>query len=272
MTVHSPSTRTTSANMATDFFNRATGRTGPLPDGMPFSKIFSLGHIDPRIQAHLQKVYLTLTACVLVAAAGVYTDITLRIGGVLTGLVAFASLMAVLLMAPTKQNEGKRYGALAAFAFCQGVSIGPLVDLAIAVNPSILLLATLATSTVFASFSAAALLTPRRSYLFLGGWLSSAIMGMLAMRLGGWLLGLGRFAFEVELVLGLVVFSGYIIFDTQVIVERCGAGDFDNIKHAVDLFTDLVAVFVRVLIILIRNSEKRDDEDRRRRRGRGRDD
>jgi hypothetical protein len=39
-----------------DFINRATGRTGPLPDGVPFSKIFSLGHIDSRIQKHLQKV------------------------------------------------------------------------------------------------------------------------------------------------------------------------------------------------------------------------
>jgi hypothetical protein len=37
-----------------------------------------------------------------------------------------------------------------------------------AYNPSLVLLATLATATVFASFSAAALMTPRRSYLFLG--------------------------------------------------------------------------------------------------------
>lgn len=39
-----------------DFINRATGRTGPLPDGMPFAKIFDLGHIDTRIQKHLQRV------------------------------------------------------------------------------------------------------------------------------------------------------------------------------------------------------------------------
>jgi hypothetical protein len=47
-------------------------------------------------------------------------------------------------------------------------------------------------------------------------WLSSAVMGMLALRLGGWMLGMQRMAFEVELLGGLVVFAAYIIFDTQV--------------------------------------------------------
>lgn len=56
----------------------------------------------------------------------------------------------------------------------------------------------------------------------------------------------------------------------QVIVERCGAGDFDFVKHSVDLFLDFVAVFARVLIILLRSAEKR-DEDERRRRNRRRD-
>ena len=45
-----------------DFINRATGRTGPLPDGMPFNKIFDLGHIDARIQKHLQRVRVAAAA------------------------------------------------------------------------------------------------------------------------------------------------------------------------------------------------------------------
>ncbi|KAI8475013.1 MAG: inhibitor of apoptosis-promoting Bax1-domain-containing protein [Monoraphidium minutum] len=256
--------------MATDFINRATGRTGPLPDGMPFSKIFDLGHIDARIQMHLQKVYATLAVTLLVAAAGVAADISFHIGGLLTGVLAFGALMAVLVMAPTKENLAKRYAALGTFAFCQGVSLGPLVGMALSISPGLPLTAMLLASTVFACFSAAALLAPRRSYLFLGGWLSSAIMGMFALRLGAWMMPrlLGRLTFELELVGGLLVFAGYVIFDSQVIVERCGAGDFDHVKHSVDLFMDFVAVFVRVLILLMRSAEKREEEDRRRRRRR----
>lgn len=54
-------------------------------------------------------------------------------------------------------------------------------------------------------------------------------MGMFALRLGAWLLPslLGRIAFEVELVGGLLVFAGYIIFDSQVghpVTPRWAAG------------------------------------------------
>jgi len=47
------------------------------------------------------------------------------------------------------------------------------------------------------------------------------------------------------------VFVGYIIVDTQEIVERAHMGDLDYVKHALTLFTDLVAVFVRILVIMV---------------------
>lgn len=38
-----------------------------------------------------------------------------------------------------------------------------------------------------------------RGYLFLGGYLSSAISAMLMMRLGSWIFGYGRVMFNMEL-------------------------------------------------------------------------
>ena len=42
-----------------------------------------------------------------------------------------------------------------------------------------------------------------------------------------------------------------MVFDTQEIIERAHGGDMDYIKHALTLFTDFVAVLVRILAIMV---------------------
>ncbi|KAL2552578.1 Adenylyl-sulfate kinase [Forsythia ovata] len=55
----------------------------------------------------------------------------------------------------------------------------------------------------------------------------------------------------VELYFGLLVFVGYIVVDTQDIIEKVHFGDLDYVKHALTLITDFAAVFVRILIIML---------------------
>lgn len=55
---------------------------------------------------------------------------------------------------------------------------------------------------------------------------------------------------QFELYFGLVVFCGFILFDTQLIVEKFNCGDSDYVWHSIDLFLDFVNIFRRLLIIL----------------------
>ena len=48
---------------------------------------------------------------------------------------------------------------------------------------------------------------------------------------------------------------GYVVYDTQVIVERSEAGACDELRDALSLYTDFVAIFVRLLVILLRSGE-----------------
>lgn len=66
-----------------------------------------------------------------------------------------------------------RYLLLGGAAFSQGATLGPLVGAVLAINPVLLLTAFAGTAAVFTCFSVSAMLSQRRSWLYLGGTLSS---------------------------------------------------------------------------------------------------
>lgn len=47
-----------------------------------------------------------------------------------------------------------------------------------------------------------------------------------------------------------------------MIVERCEAGIPDVLRDALDLFVDFAAIFVRLLVILLRNAEQKKRQER----------
>ena len=121
------------------------------------------------------------------------------------------------------------------------------------------------TVVIFACFTASALLAQSRTFLLLGGFLSSALSLLF------WTSLLNIFfrsdaLLSMQLYVGLAVFSGFVLYDTQLIVAKARAGLRDYVWQAIELFTDFVGIFVRLLIILARRNDAKAEEDRRRRR------
>ena len=233
--------------------------------------------VSTRARTHLVRVYRLLAVTVACAAIGCLAHLRYSVGGAITHFLSVGLAVAIAATSfsdspPTSswlKGIENSHVLLAAFGFCQGASIGPLVQMALYVDPSLILTALLLTANTFVCFSLTALFVPRRSLMALAGFLSSSLTFLF------WLSLLSMFyptvwAFKLQLYLGLAVFCGYVVVDTQQIIDRADQsyGRAPSVtQDAMRLFTNLIAIFVRILIILIQNSGKKEEEQQRRKKG-----
>eukprot|EP01115_Flamella_aegyptia_P001721 TRINITY_DN1288_c0_g1_i1.p1 TRINITY_DN1288_c0_g1~~TRINITY_DN1288_c0_g1_i1.p1 ORF type:complete len:241 (-),score=27.37 TRINITY_DN1288_c0_g1_i1:11-733(-) len=227
-----------------------------------WNAIGKTSHLTPEIKEHLVNVYTTLALTILVAAIGAITYIKTYIGG--TGSFFVGFLLLIWLNFTPRHEVTKRLGILCGFAFIEGLSIGPLVDAVIDIDPAIVTSAFLGTTCIFLCFSASAILSQRRSYFFLAGLLSSALSMLVFLSFMN-LFFRSIAVFNIQLYGGLVLFCGFVIFDTQLIIEKAATGNKDYVSHSLELFLDFISIFVRLLIILSKNKKESNSNNNNRR-------
>lgn len=116
------------------------------------------------------------------------------------------------------------------------------------------------------SFTALAMFSTRRSYLFLGAIIVTLMQALALYRLFSWLFGYNSGFSLAYLMVGLFTACLYIIYDTQIIIERAERGDKDEIAHALTLFLDVFDLFLKILRILLELQKKEEENNRRKRR------
>ncbi|XP_065178794.1 probable Bax inhibitor 1 [Sycon ciliatum] len=233
------------------------GRHAPSLSALSdFSK---LSHDD---RSHLKKVYTSLSLTLLAATAGSAVNVLLGMfqGAFLASIVSIGLLLALRFNPDNGKNLATRLGLLAGFGFFSGVSMGPLIAHVAAIDPSLIFTALGGTVVVFVSFSLSALYAEERSYLYLGGYLLSGLNFLLLTSLVNMFIG-SIFVLEVQLYLGLAIFCAFVLYDTQLIIEKSRMGDKDYIWHSVDLFLDFIEIFRRLLIILAKDDKKKKRRD-----------
>jgi FtsH-binding integral membrane protein len=206
-------------------------------------------------RSHLVHVYSLLTMGVITAAVGCFVDMNfLRMGGLLTGF-AGAVLFGFARSGIVENELGSALFLVA--AGLEGAALSPLIHTALLYYPHALVTALLSSLAAFVSFSIAALIVKRREMLFIAGIISSIASYLALASLANMLINSSHLM-DVQLYAGLAMFLGYILVDTQIMIERYESGNRNNfVRPACDLFADLVGVFVRLLIIIMKKSEKR---------------
>jgi len=209
--------------------------------------------LEASVKRHLVKVYSVLFTTLVFASAGAATHVVYHVGGLLTSLLSIVTMIAVSVI---KTDVSVRIAIMSLSGFLTGCSFGPLVERAIEVDPSIIVTAFLSTAVIFCCFTMAAITADKRLRLYLGGLLSSAFSVIMVLSVMRMFFGSYTIIQSLYLYLGLLMFSGYVIFDTQMIIHKKSTGISDDyVWHAMELFTDFVAIFVRIVAILLKNAE-----------------
>jgi len=220
------------------------------PKDINWDAIGNFSGIEYNVRHQLQKVYLLLATTIICTIIGCSLSIRYEIG---TGPVfPLMSLVLVFYVAISSSLIGLLF-----FGLVMGIHLGPTVGFIMSeIDPLLPLYALTCTCMIFLCFSITAHWAKRRSYLYLG----STLMSCLSILTWHFIFSLifGGFSLHQTLSLygGLLLFSGFIIVDTQIIIERCHAGDEDTVKMALQLFLDFLNIFIRILAILAKKNRQ----------------
>ncbi|GIY11188.1 bax inhibitor 1 [Caerostris darwini] len=207
--------------------------------------------MEPQLQHHMKNVYSCVALSTLSAAIGAFVHVFTGIlsGGLLSALGSFGFMIALMGTPDDGKNTQKRLGFLMAFAFLSGLGLGPLLDAVIAIEPAIIPTAFFSTCLVFTCFTLASMFSDQRRYIYLGGTLMSLLSVMTISAFLNIFMG-STILFKAHIYLGLIVMCAFILYDTQMIMEKRRNGDKDYIWHSINLFLDLIQIFRYLLIIL----------------------
>jgi FtsH-binding integral membrane protein len=196
----------------------------------------------------------------LTAAVGAYIHLYTSIlsSGFLSVIASIAFILALHCTRDNGKNTLLRLSFLLGFAFCTGLGLGPVLSLVIDIDPSIVVTAFFGTSIIFVCFSLSALLAQRGSWLFLGGTITTLLSTLFIFSIANLFLR-SAFLFQAHLYIGLALMCAFVLYDTQLIMEKRRSGDKDFIAHSLDLFIDFIGIFRRLLIILAqKDNDKRE--------------
>lgn len=225
--------------------------------------------LEPPVKSHLKLVYSTMMLATFAAGIGSYIHLftDLLSGGFLATLGAMGFGIALAVTPDNGKNIQKRMSYLMGFAGCTGLALGPLLEMAIYLNPRIIPMSLISTCLVFGSFSLSSIFSNHSKWLYMGGGLMSMLSVMLFMSIINLFIG-SYYLFQAQLYLGLIVFCLFVMYDTATIIEKRRMGDTDFVSHAMLLFIDFVDLFRTFLVILMQKERGNNNRSSRNSRNR----
>ncbi|EAT47373.1 AAEL001537-PA [Aedes aegypti] len=214
-------------------------------------------NLDPDLRRYLFKVYSCMALTCAAAATGSIVHLThLWTAGFLSVFLEITSVVTMILIPQRKTNRRFRLALLMLVGALSGHTMGLMIEQVMVVNPAFVITALLGTMISFSWLSLSAILARRGSHLVLGGVLSSITCALITVSIGN-LFYQSWIVHKLSLYLALAVMCGFVLFDTQLIIEEYRLGIDDYVIHALRLFFNIIDIFRLLMEIFVTKSETR---------------
>ncbi|CAD5217168.1 unnamed protein product [Bursaphelenchus xylophilus] len=242
-------------------------------------------HVRQRLQTTYAYLAgsLALTAGAGVAAARSPAILALTSGG---GLLVFIGSMAAIIgtgmLVRSLDYEGSKGAKIMAWAVHCGVMGAVLAPLCVVGGPA-LMRAAWYTAGLVAGLSATAMCAPSEKFLMMGGPLAMGLGVVFVANIGSFFFpphtALGASLASVVVYGGLILFSMFLLYDTQRIIKKAEhqpfggvqtyynqygqpvqevyQSGFDPINAQLSLYMDILNIFIRMVMIMGGGNQRR---------------
>ena len=184
----------------------------------------------------------SLAFSLLGTLAGVYVP---------AGLFLPLSILELVMLVSAfflRRRKAVSYAFLYIFTFISGITLYPIVAHYLATTgANTVILAFATTTTVFTGLAIYATKS-KRNFSFLGGFLMAALLALVAISIFNIFWPLSSTAMLVYSFIGVMVFSGYILFDFSR-MKHYGVSPEDVPLMALSLYLDFINLFLSILRI-----------------------
>jgi len=204
-------------------------------------------------QKVLRNTYMLLGMTLAFSALTASISMAMQLGSGMALIMSIAALAIVWLVLPRTANTAMGLPVVFLFTGLLGAALGPMLNryLALPNGSEMVMQALGGTALIFFSLSAY-VLTSKKDFSFMGGFLFAGMMvviigmvgGMIASYFFGVDVSVLRLAMSGAIVL---LMSGFILFDTSRIIN---GGETNYIMATVSLYLNIYNLFVSLLHII----------------------
>lgn len=200
----------------------------------------------------LRNTYSLLAMTLAFSAIMAAVSMTIGLGRGASLVCSIGALLLIWFVLPRTANSSAGIGVVFAFTGLLGLSLGPMLYyyLALPNGGSIVMQALGGTALVFFSLSAY-VLTTKKDFSFMGGFLFAGLMVVVFAMLGGLIasmFGVDISAFHLAMSAAIVLLmSGFILFDTSRIIN---GGETNYLMATTALYLNIYNLFVSLLHLI----------------------